>query len=304
MYNYLHASTWKKHLRIVNTVRNFVSNSVLSIRFWIRPTQICIRYWPVWFNFHDLFFIRYFKQKDNHYARDLIPVLKRWCNLSTTLEFHVSLRSQSFRNMFMDIIQTMRYMDHSSVARRHLSGYHYFDYRSFDLLVRDVRRYNDMVRVFINHVTERIEIYLKTELPYLQEYASSNDQQSNVYYYSGIVYYFWLVYWQSRDGRHETKPEIIHYGGIHDLRIDPSREPIALADSEDDIRKLQTFLNELTPDVVDWLTRLNHYRNEVIEHYNIFRQNIERILEDQSWTRPVKGRCGWEQQYFSVTDNQ
>jgi hypothetical protein len=301
MYNHLHALIWKKRLRIVNPIGNRVSNSLFSIEFWIRHAKIFIRYCPCGFNFHDLFFIRYFIQKVSHYKRDVIPVLERWCNLSTTLEFHIALRSESFHNMYVNIIQSMLDLDPRSVARCHLSVYHHSDHRSFDMLDRDVRRYNDMVTVFINHVSERIELFLKSELPYLRQYNQTEDQKSNFYHYSNILYYFWLVYWQSRDGRNEVHPQISHYGNADHPRINTGGDPLASSDNMEDIRRLYAFLTTMAPDIIDWLARLNVYRNEVIEYYNVFRHNIEYILDDQSWTHPIRGRCGWERQYFSMT---
>lgn len=162
--------------------------------------------------------------------------------------------------------------------------------------------YNGMVMTFINNITEEIDIYLKIQLPYIRQYNPQEDPQSNFYHYSSILYYFWLVFWQSRDGRHETRLETVQYGNSHHLRIGPSGEPIASANYENDIIKLQTFLTNKTPDVINCLTRLNGYRNEAVDQYTVFRHNIERLLENQAWTRPIRGRCKWERQYFNIRD--
>ncbi|MGH9977337.1 MAG: hypothetical protein ACRD8Z_16125 [Nitrososphaeraceae archaeon] len=63
-------------------------------------------------------------------------------------------------------------------------------------------------------------------------------------------------------------------------------------------------MTNTTPDVIFRLTRLNEYRNEVIGQYAVFKRNIERLLEKQAWTRPIRGRCEWEQQYFSFKDKE
>jgi hypothetical protein len=97
---------------------------------------------------------------------------------------------------------------------------------------------------------------------------------------------------------------MIQYGNAHHLRIAPSAEPIASANDKDDIIKLQTFMTDNIPDVIFRLTRLNEYRNEAIEQYSVFRQNIELLLQKQAWTSPIKGRCKWEQQYFSIRDKE
>ena len=161
-----------------------------------------------------------------------------------------------------------------------------------------------MVGSFINGFTENIEIFLKTELPNIRQYTQEEDPQTNLYHYSSIIYYFWLVYWQSRDGRHETQLEIVQYGNSHHLRIGPSGEPIASTNDKDDIIKLQTFMTNKTPNVISRLTRLNEYRNGVIEQYTEFSRSIKRLLEKQAWTRPIRGRCRWEQQYFSIRDKE
>jgi hypothetical protein len=206
--------------------------------------------------------------------------------------------------MFLNMIRNMHAHDSNSVAQDHLYSYNYSDSRSFELLQKNVEIYNIMVGSFIDGFTGDIEIFLKTELPHIRQYRQDDDQQTNFYHYSSILYYFWLVYWQSRDGKHETQLEIVQYGNAHHLRIAPSTEPIASANNKDDIIKLQTFMTNKTPDVIFRLARLSQYRKEVIEQYTVFRQNIEKLLQKQAWTRPIRGRCEWEQQYFNFRDKE
>jgi len=187
MYFHSNASNRTKHLRIFHSIRNHVRSSLPIVKFWIRPIEIIVRYWPVGFSFHDLFFIRYIKQKDNHYDKDLIPVLQRWCNQDTNLQFHVSIRSQSFHNMFLNVAHSMRFLDPRSVAQDHLYSYHYSDNRSFELLEKNVGIYNNMVGSFINGFTGDIEIFLKTELPHIRRYKQEEDLQMNFYHYSSIL---------------------------------------------------------------------------------------------------------------------
>jgi hypothetical protein len=106
----------------------------------------------------------------------------------------------------------MRFLDHKAVARDHLYAYNYSDHRSLELLQKNVMIYNGMVMTFINNITEEIDIYLKIQLPYIRQYNPQEDPQSNFYHYSSILYYLWLVFWQSRDGRHETWLETVQYG--------------------------------------------------------------------------------------------
>jgi hypothetical protein len=266
--------------------------------FLAGPFKIAIRFAHIGFNVHDLFFISYFRLRDRHYKKDIIPTFRHWCRVSTGLSPHVQAGQRPFDNMFLNVIQGMQQIDNKSMARCHLQAYHYSDYRSFESLTKEIRRYNDMVQIFINHIAERIEIFLKIELPYLREYKRSEDTQSNYYHYDNILYYFWLVYWDSRDGRIEIKPEIVRYGNTYHLRI--TGEPIASSDNEKDVTKLQTFLNESTSDVVDWITRLNDYRNEEIGYYNVFRQNIALILDGLSWNKSLKGKCGWERGFWNL----
>jgi hypothetical protein len=303
MYSHLHASNWKKYLGIIDTLWN-CRNRLRFGRgsFRVKLCKCINRYWIVGFSIHGLFFIRYFKQKDEHYERDLIPVLDRWCNQTTNLEFHIPIRAQSFHNMFLNLIHNLSFLDSMSVARDHLSSYHYSDNRSFELLQKTMGIYNNMVGSFINGITADIEVFLKLELPTIRQYRHKEDPKSNFYHYSNILYYFWLVYWQSRDGRQETRLEMIQYGNSHHLRISTSAEPIASADNIEDIVKLQTFMTNKTPSVIFRLTRLNEYRIEATEQYEVFRQNIRLLLEKQAWTRPIRGRCKWEQQYFSIQD--
>lgn len=301
MYSLLNALNWKKHHTISDTVRNYW----YRIRFgWAEFCKYIDRYWIIGFSFHDYFFIRYFKQKDGHYEKDLIPLLDRWCTQDTNLQFHVAIRAQSFHNMFLNMVHNMRFLDRKSVVRNHLYAYHYSDHRSFELLEKNVGIYNNMVGSFINGFTDDIEIFLKTELPHIRRYKQEEDPQMNFYHYSSILYYFWLVYWQSRNGRQETRLGMVEYGNAHHLKIAPSAEPIASANDKDDIIKLQKFMTDNIPDVIFRLTRLNEYRNEAIEQYSVFRQNIELLLQKQAWTRPIKGRCKWEQQYFSIRDKE
>lgn len=200
------------------------------------------------------------------------------------------------------MIHNMRFLDQQSVARDHLDSYHYSNNRSFELLQKNVGIYNNMVGSFFNGITDDIEIFLKTRLPNIRQYRQEEEPESNFYHYQNIIYYFWQTYWESRDGRDETHLQINHYGNAHHLRISTGGEPIASADNEDDIINLQTFMTNMTPNVIFRLTRLNEYRNEAIEQYAAFRQNIELLLQKQAWTRPIKGRCKWEQQYFSISD--
>jgi hypothetical protein len=205
--------------------------------------------------------------------------------------------------MFLNLVDNLLFLDQHSVARNHLDSYRYTDDRSFDLLQKNVRIYNNMVGSFINGITADLEIFLKTRFPNIRQHRQEEEPISNFFYhYSSIIYYFWLVYWQSRDGRHETQLEIVQYGNAHHLRISPSAEPIASANNRDDIIKLQSFLTSKTSTVIFRLSRLNRYRNEAIEQYIEFSHNIERLLEKQAWTRPIRGRCRWEQQYFSIRD--
>lgn len=301
MYSLSHATNWKKYSIFSDTVRNCGSRFSSSC-FWLYK---CFdNYWIVGFNFRDFFFIRYLRQKDNHYDKDLIPVLERWCNQDTNLQFHVSIRAQSFHNMFLNLVHNMRFLDRMSVARDHLYSYDYSDNRSFELLQRNVGIYNNMVGSFVNSFTDDIEIFLKTELPHIRLHKQKEDPQTNFYHYSSILYYFWLVYWQSRNGRQETRLEMVQNGDAHHLKIAPNAEPIASASDKDDVIKLQTFMTNKTPNVIFRLTRLNQYRNEVIEQFTEFKHNIERLLENQAWTRPISGRCRWEQQYFSIRDKE
>jgi hypothetical protein len=161
-----------------------------------------------------------------------------------------------------------------------------------------------MVGSFINDITADIEIFLKTRLPNIRQHRQEDDSQSNFYYYQNIIYYFWLTYRESRDGRHETHLQVDNYGNAYHLKISTGGEPIASADNRVDILKLQTFMINETPNVIFRLTRLNEYRNEAIEQYTVFKRNIERLLEKQAWTRPIRGRCKWEQQYFSFRDTE
>ena len=75
-------------------------------------------------------------------------------------------------------------------------------------------------------------------------------------------------------------------------------------DNEDDVIKLQTFISNMTPNAIFRLTRLDQYRNETVEQYAVFRQNIKQVLEKQAWTGPIRGRCGWEQEYFSIRNKE
>jgi hypothetical protein len=301
MYSLLNASNWKKHHTVSDTVWNYWCRIRSD---WAKLCKHLDSYWVISFSFSDYFFIRYLKQKDDHYKRDLVPVLQKWCNQDTNLNFHVPIRAQSFHNMFLNIIHNMHFVDSNSVARDHLYSYHYSGNRSFEQLEKNIGIYNNMVGSFINGFTVDIEIFLKTKLPHIRQYRQKEDPQSNFYHYSSILYYFWLVYWQGRDGRQETRLEMVQYGNAHHLRIAPSAEPIASANNKDDIIKLQTFMTNNTPDVIFRLTRLNEYRNEAIGQYAIFRSNVERLLAKQAWTRPIRGRCKWEQQYFSIRDKE
>jgi len=202
------------------------------------------------------------------------------------------------------MIDNMRFLDRNSVAQDHLYSYQFSDNRSFELLQKNIGIYNTMIGSFINGFTDDIEIFLKTRLPNIREYRQEEEPKSNFYYYENIIYYFWQTYWESRDGRHKTHLQIDNYGNAHHLKISTGGEPIASMDNENDVNKLQTFLSNMTTHAIFRLNRLNQYRTEAVEQYAVFRQNIRQLLEKQVWTRPIRGRCKWEQQYFSIRDKQ
>jgi hypothetical protein len=202
--------------------------------------------------------------------------------------------------MFISAIERIRQLDPESMARCHLESYHYSDDRSLTNISRHVQFFNEMVRVFIYDVYERVHTYIATKLLFMSPYDQTYWSETNYYHYSNIVYYFWLVFWERRNGKNETHLELTQNGNEYHIRIRPSAELIAVTKNGEDAEKLYRYLCERTPDVVDWLNRLETYRNEVIGHYNTFIDNIRFILSEYRWIQSFKGRCVWERRSWGI----
>jgi hypothetical protein len=246
------------------------------------------------------FFIKYIRLQEKHYHNQIRPIFDSWLKIDTSLQFHSSVRERQFDNMFINAIQQIRQPDPKSMARCHLESYRYSDDRSLTNISRQVQFFNERVRVFIYDVYERAHTYIATQLLFMPPYDQTYWSETNYYHYSNIVYYFWLVFWERRNGKHETHLELTQNGNECWIRIKPSAEPIAMTKYKEDAEKLYKYLCERTPNVVDWLNRLEIDRNEVVGHLNTFIQNIESILSEYRWIQSFKGKCIWERQFWAI----
>jgi hypothetical protein len=296
MNSRLNGSKVSNKFRVIDTIWRVRYH---SRNFRSRLFKIIISFNLIGFSIHDFFFIKYFRLRDNHYKNDIIPTLKQWCNIDTALSPHIQIRLRSFDNLFVNVIKDMLEIDDKSMARCHLESYTYSDVRSFEKLVKSIVQYNNMVQVFINTLMEKVEWHLKLKLPHLQKHNALCPKE-NKYYFPNIIYCFWLACLDSLHERVETRTEIVQYGDRHHLRISTTQELMASSENKNDIIALQTFLVDMTPDIIDWFRRLIIYRNEAIEDYNMFRQNIEHILDDHWWNKSLKGTCGWERGFWRL----
>lgn len=248
------------------------------------------------------FFIKYFESQQQHYRDDIIPIFRSWCEIGTPLQFHADFREHQFGNMFIDAINRIRHSDPQLMARCHLESYPYSDDRSLQAISHQVQQFNDRVRVFRHHVYEAVYTYAATQLFLMRPYDQIDWSEKNYYHYSNIVYYLWLVFWERRGGKYETHLELKQNGNEYHIRIIPSAEPIAMTTNKEDAEKFNKYFCDQTPDLVHWLNRLETARNEVVNRYNTFIQNIMSILSEYRWTwvQSIRGRCEWERHFWRI----
>jgi predicted nuclease of predicted toxin-antitoxin system len=287
-----------ERLKNIDTIRYFIRDYFLRIQPWHKLRKICIRYCPIWFNFHDFFFIIYFCQKDVHYESDIVPIFEQWARLDPALRFDTSLRPELFKKMLINFIDNLNRYDRLSMGRCHLEAYNYSDNRSFEKISNEVLAFNHMVHLFIGHVAETFDIFVRTQLPHIKAYNLS--LVTNYYHYSNVVYYFWQVFWEVQNGNTETTLEVITERDTYILRIIPGQDQIAMAKDKNDVEKIRKYLLLETPAMVSWLTALNVDGNEVIRRCRVFTQNIRVILNDHAWNRLIRGRCGWERGFWDM----
>jgi hypothetical protein len=292
------ASNTKKCLRIVDTIRSYRSNTFWDTKLWLRLLTICRKYWPIGFSFHDFFFIRYFQQKDVHYESDIVAIFREWARLDPALRFDTSLRPELFKKMLINFIDNLNRYDRLSMGRCHLEAYNYSDNRSFEKISNEVLAFNHRVHLFIGHVAETFDIFVRRQLPHIKNYNLSSV--TNYYHYSNVVYYFWQVFWEVQNGNPETTLEVITEGDTYILRIIPGQDQIAMAKDKNDVEKIREYLLLETPAIVSWLTALNVDGNEVIRRCRVFTQNIRVILNDHAWNRSIRGRCSWERGFLGM----
>jgi hypothetical protein len=119
---------------------------------------------------------------------------------------------------------------------------------------------------------------------------------SNVYYFGNILYHVWNEFWGSHG-----QLAIMQHGVVdYELIREPGRITIAIAD-RDSLESLRMYLDSYTPNIVEELQNIRSERDDVAIYFHNFAKTIYRVIRDIKWNTPLKGKCGWERGFWSIT---
>lgn len=237
------------------------------------------------------FFIRYLRKKQKHYENDIKPVFIQWAELTIQpLDYHYS---STFDALVIPIIDTIHGMDHDDMAYSHLEGYKEYDLLL--LIAHHVRKYNTSLHNFINDITGCIESDITALVPTVSKYNSEQPQKSNYYFLSNILKYLWNKFWEEKA---EYRMEI---EGNELIQI-PGKDTICLSDNRTNLKKLKEYIDGITNETVYTLLSFEIERNHIVKLVDDFRKSIYLIERDIRWNKGLKGRCGWERNFWGRWD--
>lgn len=285
----------KKYSRGTHAFRYYWFCLFRNFQLFIRSFRIIARACHLGFNRTDLFFLNYFKLKDQHYKNDVKPVFEAWTILGIQpLEFHTPLRGKEFENLLIKTPNKLIQADRRSMGRSHLDGYR----TNLNSVLDRIDEYNQKIHTFVQDFDTRTRQDITTNIPSLEEHNSKLDQQSNFYHFVNIPYYIWTKFWEES---HEAELVITDYSNqVHELRISPGKEIIARSDDRDDISGLKKYIDKIAVDGINTIRQLNEDRNRIIPDFQTFTDSVGTILGNIAWNKPFKGRCGWERGYWSI----
>jgi hypothetical protein len=233
------------------------------------------------------FFIKYLKIKQEHYKNDIKPIFVKWANLTIQpLDYHYT---NTFDTLFITIIDTIREVDHENMATSHLKRY-----KEYDLLLLItylINQYDTNLQDFIMHVTSRIQSNVAALIPIISPYDSQQPQKINYYFLSNILRYFWAKFWE------EKREYGIEIKGNALIQI-PGERTISVSDNNIQLQKLKEYIDAITDEIVYTLLSFEVERDGIHRLVDDFTKRIYLIERDIRWNKGLKGRCGWERNFW------
>jgi hypothetical protein len=287
----------------IETIYRKPSGSTLSIRhchscfrnfqLFIWPFTVAARACEFGFDRNSYFFLKYFKSKNEHYNNDVKPIFEAWSSLGIQpLEFHSSSRGREFENLLITASTDLIQLDPRLMGRSHLASYN----TNLNIILNRIGEYNQNINNFIQDFDTKTRQGIGKNVPSLQEYDSSLNQQSNFYHFINIPYYIWTEFWEER---HESELVITDYDNrVHELRKLPGKELIARSEDRDTISRLKEYIDNITIDIIDTLSQFKEERNTLVYDFQSFTASVRDVLDNIAWNKPFKGKCGWEKGFW------
>jgi hypothetical protein len=200
-----------------------------------------------------------------------------------------------FNELSIIILTQLEASDPTNMSRDHLDEYFYLDDGTFPGIKRYNYTYNQMVSNFIQDTKEMLRLDIPLYSPALRIHDSSIDQHSSFYYLYNVERYIWCKSWPQdiQLVKRLSRPNEF------ELKIQPGDVVIAVGDDEN-IHGLSTYLNAVTPRLVDELNHLRAERENVMRHFQNFTETINMIIRNISWNMGFKGKCRWERGFWSI----
>lgn len=208
------------------------------------------------------------------------------------LSYHES--STTFDPLVIDILDTIRALDHDGMAASHLVGYRK-ENELLLLITYFVKKYNTSRLNLVNDTTAHMKSDIAVLVPAISLYDIQRPQASNYYFLFNILRYLWDKFWERVP---ETRLEIVENGERFELIQIPGKRRISLSDNRIHLEKLKEYIDKITDDIVYTLLSFEVEREYIHRLVSDFIKRIYLIERDIRWNQGVKGRCGWERNFW------
>jgi hypothetical protein len=61
------------------------------------------------------------------------------------------------------------------------------------------------------------------------------------------------------------------------------------------------YLDSYTPNIVEELRNIRTEHDKVAVLFDKFKSTLYLIMRDIRWNKPLKGKCGWERGFWSIS---
>lgn len=174
----------KKHSRITSSIGYHWLCRFWNFQLPVWACRVTARACRFGFNRNDLFFLKYFRSRDEHYKNDLRPVFETWNQLMIQeLGYH-----NVFNELHIDMADRLEGVDPEHIARDHLNAYGYQRDQTFEGIKHFIDAYNRRVTHFIEYFNETIKKGITQYTPTLKEYSTQSIILQIYKTMSGVIF--------------------------------------------------------------------------------------------------------------------